>query len=190
MTSPRPASCRLSAELFSARHGVFLRFLRGWRVLWALLVLFCDTQCLRFQFCVPAIFGVCCFGRLYISGLCTARVYYSQPRGGMCHACRAFYHRSPFALFSRPHSGWLCTVCCSSPRRSAAKRTVCVRCDAVVTLFHATIALYALDTPAYVPRSACVTTGIFFPDAHPTLDTNRTHEGRTRIVRLCQVHHG
>jgi hypothetical protein len=162
MTSPWPASCRLSAELFSARHGVFLRFLCGWRVLWALLVLFCDTRCLRFYFCVPGISGVYCFSRLYISGLCTARVYYSHPRGGMCHACRAFYHRSPFALFSRAHSGWLCTVCCSSPRRSAAKRTVCMRCDAVVTLSHATIALYALDAPASGPRSACVPTGFFF----------------------------
>jgi hypothetical protein len=56
MTSPRPESCRLSAELFSARHGVFVRFLCGWRVLWR-------------YWCCSVIPGVCVFTsafRLYL----------------------------------------------------------------------------------------------------------------------------
>jgi hypothetical protein len=179
MISPRPASCRRSAGLFSALFsGVGAYCGRYWSCsvipgvcnfiaallypLCALLVLFYDIRCLRSYFCVPAISGVRCFGRLYISGLCTARVYYSHPQSGMCHACRAFYLQSLFALFFRPHSGWLCTVCFSSPRRSAAKHTVCVRCHAVATLSHATIALYALGAPASAPRSACIPGGILF----------------------------
>jgi hypothetical protein len=41
-------------------------------------------------------------------------------------------------------------------------------CACVATLSHATIALYALDAPASVPRSACVPTGIIFPDVQGT----------------------
>jgi hypothetical protein len=37
-------------------------------------------------------------------------------------------------------------------------------CACVATPDHATIALYALDAAASVPRTACVPTGFFFPD--------------------------